>query len=235
MDLNSFLYDLRYDFDYVLELLENKSASTTSKNDASKSFSYQSIKSLKYIEVKRYRNTPFYKILKYFIYRPDRKFRFTSRYVNTITVALVALYYVFIYWTYFISMNISQLVAIIPEKPLKLNDVGRLWCNYSPATCSQKVLDLKKPDLSVIEEALRFLTYLRTSLLAVFITPLFGSFVICVIQVFLLMRETKEHLIELYKGKCEFVRKASSLGKNSIASSSFHFGGYYLFIFDLIN
>jgi SMC interacting uncharacterized protein involved in chromosome segregation len=44
----------------------------------------------------------------FFFANDDPTFRFTSHYCNTITVTLVALYYVFLYWTYNITMIASD-------------------------------------------------------------------------------------------------------------------------------
>jgi hypothetical protein len=63
------------------------------------------------------------------------------------------------------------------------------------------------------------------SVFSVFFAPLFVALFISLFQVFLLVKETRQHLIEMYKGKCEFVKKLTNLDKGFIASSSFHFGG----------
>lgn len=58
--------------------------------------------------------------------------------------------------------------------------------------------------------------------------PLFATLFICLIQQFLSIRECKQHLIELYKGKCVYIKKLKSMNNSSISESSFHFGGYEL-------
>ena len=176
-----------------------------------------------------------YKILKK-VYRPDPTFRFTSRFINTITVGVVALYYVFLYWTYKIAMVSSQWISYIPSSidtgKLEIN-IGEFICKYVPDACLEQLADIGPIKLPLPAKIVAFLPSFRSSLMAACIVPLFGSALVCIVQVFLLIRETKDNLIEMYKGKCEFVKKASSLGKNSIASSSFHFGGFVFLIHNL--
>ena len=60
------------------------------------------------------------------------------------------------------------------------------------------------------------------------ILPVFISFIICLIQLFLIAKDCKTHLLELYKGECEFIKKAKNLENSKIAGSSFHFGGFLI-------
>jgi len=217
--------------DYVVCLLEKKRDDTSDQKipiESAKEFE----KNFKYLTVKKPKNSFPFKILKK-IYHPDPTFRFTSRYCNTITVGLVALYYIFLYWTYTVSMAASQWVAYIPNtvdsEGLSIN-LGQLICQYVPDTCLPSLEDSGAISMPLPGKIINFYPSIKSSILAVIIVPLFVAALLCVIQVFFLIRETKTHLIEMYKGKCEFVRKAGSLTNQSIASSSFHFGGYFLAI-----
>jgi hypothetical protein len=40
------------------------------------------------------------------------------------------------------------------------------------------------------------------------------------------MRDTKKHLLEIFKGKCDFLHKKFTLTNEYIAGCSFHYGGY---------
>ncbi len=56
--------------------------------------------------------------------------------------------------------------------------------------------------------------------------PFLISFFVCIIQFLLAIRDTKKHLIEIYKGKCKNIPSFQRLSTPSIASSSFLYGGY---------
>jgi hypothetical protein len=66
----------------------------------------------------------------------------------------------------------------------------------------------------------------KASINGIFLAPLIISLLICLLQQFLSIRETKKHLLQLYKGECEYVKKLKNLDNSSISESSFHFGGY---------
>jgi hypothetical protein len=51
---------------------------------------------------------------------------------------------------------------------------------------------------------------------AIFIFPIFAAYVICIIQMFLFIRESRLHLQQLYKGECEFIVKSKNLSNASI-------------------
>lgn len=163
------------------------------------------------------------------IYKWDVTFRFTSRYLNTITVSLVALYYVFLYWTYKISMLMSHLVSKIPDELLVDNLYvypGEILCAINDQVCLEQLREMGGIKLPLPKSFVNFTPSLKSSILAVFIVPAFGAFLLCLGQVFLLIKETRQHLRELYQGKCEYVKKAANLENSKIASTSFHFGGY---------
>lgn len=126
------------------------------------------------------------------------------------------------------SQWISYIPSSIDTGKLEIN-IGEFVCKYVPDACLEQLADIGPIKLPLPDKIVAFLPSFRSSLMAACIVPLFGSALVCVLQVFFLIRETKDNLIEMYKGKCEFVKKASSLGKNSIASSSFHFGGFVFF------
>jgi hypothetical protein len=64
------------------------------------------------------------------------------------------------------------------------------------------------------------------SLVSLLIVPFIGSIFICLIQILIGLRETKIHLLELYKGNCSYLPNSKGVSNSTIASSSFHFGGY---------
>ena len=75
----------------------------------------------------------------------------------------------------------------------------------------------------------------ENSVNAMFIVPLFGAYAICLVQLFMFVRESRMHLKQLYKGECEFVLRAKHLNNGAIASNSFHFGGYFSFFLEFFS
>lgn len=69
---------------------------------------------------------------------------------------------------------------------------------------------------------------LLDSVKTVTILPVYISLMICLLQQCWIAMDTKKHLIEIYRGECEFVKKAKNLKNASIAGNSFHFGGYLI-------
>ena len=63
-------------------------------------------------------------------------------------------------------------------------------------------------------------------LIFVFIVPVLVAFFLTLVQVLLFARETKRFFKEMYKGKCDFV--SYKISNSSIATSSSHFGGYFV-------
>lgn len=185
-------------------------------------------KKFTYVTVKSKREYFPLKYIRKFVYETDPTFRFTSRYCNTIMVGLVALYYVFLYWAYTVSMNMSLLIGLLPDfvdtGTIEI-DLGNILCRFLPDACLPALVEAGLFKFPLPQKILKFFPGLRSWILTVFVLPLFIAALICVGQVFFLIKETKTHLLEMYQGKCEFLKKAKNLQKESIASSSFHFGG----------
>jgi hypothetical protein len=172
----------------------------------------------------------------------DKCFRFTSRFISTIVVGLVALYYFFLLLFYSIGINMSYLLSVVPddlnsqvlmlENLLNNNEtglvnIGEILCNINEAICIESLQEMGGSiRLPFVHKAINILFDIKSSLMAVALVPIFIALLICLVQVFLLVRETKTCLNELYKGKCDYVSKAEKLSNASIAASSFHFGGY---------
>ena len=142
-------------------------------------------------------------------------------------VAVVVLYYFVIYMTYLLAYYSSLLVSVLPEN-LNLGDqnitIGDLLCQFSDDLCIESLQQFTQT-LPVPNKIIAVLPWIRTSVEWVFAGPLIVTPLICLLQMWLLSKDIKTHLKQMYKGKCEFVLKASSLSNASIASGSFHFGG----------
>lgn len=86
--------------------------------------------------------------------------------------------------------------------------------------------------LPQIPKAVSFLNYtsskldrinFTSSFEVILIFPIFGAFTICLVQMFLFIRESRLHLQQLYRGQCEFVVKSTSIPNGSIGINDFEF------------
>ena len=184
----------------------------------------------KYIVFKKKRpDNAFWRLFRRFVYDWDANYRFTSRFINTILVGLVALYYFFLFVLYFVGITVTKFanqintVASVLEVgsiTINLGDIGNLIGDIDALAAFGSIT------IPLPKDKYRIDFDLRASINCVFILPTFSALLITLIHVGLLMRETKENLRLLAKGKCEFVRSAEYIGNPKIAASSFHFGGW---------
>ena len=134
------------------------------------------------------------KFLNKYIYDWDQNFKFTSRFLNTITVAIITLYYFVINFGYYFIIYSTALINIIVN-----------------------LVSLDEKNKKNLANTLRSLLIL----------PIFLSLIICLVQLFLLVRETRIYLIQLYKGKCEFLKYVDKKKMiNEAVSNHFSFGGF---------
>ena len=140
----------------------------------------------------------------------NEHFRFSARFMSIVVVALVALYFMALYLSYSVMHWSSQLI--------------------SKATPTLKIIILVI-NLSTNGGDMRFdrledvFAGHKSFIVAIFVTPLFVAWLICVVQLYLLAADTKTHIRQLYRGNCEFVVKAANISNSSIAKSSFQFAG----------
>ena len=89
----------KVDLDYVLNLF-NKNIQFSEKNQKLTDIDMNNVNAkLNYCKIIRNKETKIRKILNK-IYKPDPTFRFTSRYINSILVAFVSLYYFVVFFAY---------------------------------------------------------------------------------------------------------------------------------------
>jgi hypothetical protein len=136
-------------------------------------------------------------VFKFSVYDWKDNFRFTSRFINMHVVALTTLYHINCAFFLFILM----------------------------------ILKYSKDFVEIINEILEsfdidYKFKIPVSLMTVLFVPFFVSLLISAIQVLKGMSNTKKHLLEVYKGKCVYLPPSSTLSNSSIASNSFHYGGY---------
>jgi hypothetical protein len=210
------------DIDYVLNLLNSKGEKNSQKTLVqAKEFNYVTL----LIEKKNFMNKILSIIKK--VIKWDPNFRFSSRVINSFVVSFVSLYYVVLLITYNVSYYVNYLAAFIPDSfdSSKAEiPVGDILCSFSSDICIDSAMNYTV-HLPVPEKIVQVLPWLRESVIWVFTAPLILSPILCLLQIYLLSSDIKTHLKQLYKGECDFVRKAETIGNASIANASFHFGG----------
>jgi hypothetical protein len=182
------------DFNYVLNLV-NKDNNKLSKSKKKLVAKMEMIKNqYKHSEiVPRITRSKFRSLLKQYIYDWNDDFKFTSRFVNIISVSIVTLYYFLITIVYFYIVYAQIIIDLVQSLVIE-------------------IIKDKFPGV---------LNFLRS----IFLIPMFVSFLICLLQLFFLVKETKTYLVELYKGKCDFV-SFKKMSNQRIGMRSFTFGGY---------
>ena len=181
------------------------------------------------------------------IYKSDRNFRFTSRYINSVLVTCVALYYFVVFTGYifiqgatnlhdtlsFIDKNVNKLQILSDyfstEHQITFGEVCKILPDY---LCIDSTIMNVTFTLPQIPKAVSFLNYtsskldrinFTSSFEVILIFPIFGAFTICLVQMFLFIRESRLHLQQLYRGQCEFVVKSTSIPNGSIGTNDFKF------------
>ena len=210
----------RCDIDYVLNLLNSKDSTSKKSFTPLKKFKYLTV----FTEKKNFK-TKVISLLKK-VLKWDPNFRFTSRMINAFTVSLVALYYVVLGLTFGITLLLEIVTSFIPvfDSSKAQNPIGDILCEISSDICTESLRNYTI-NLPVTDKIVQVLPWLRSSVVWVFVAPLIISPIICLLQIYLLSRDVKTHLKQLYKGECDFVRKAETIGNASIANSSIHIGG----------
>ncbi len=209
------------DIDYVLNLINSKDEEIQKKH-------FKQIKKYQHLIVsveKKNFATKFNSIFKR-ILNWDSNFRFSSRVVNTFVVSFVALYYLVLNVTYGISYYVNTFVEYYLDPINAQIAIGDILCSItSGLLCIESLSDFKIK-IPIPDKIIQLLPWLRDSIRWVFTVPLILSPIICLLQIYLLSNDIKTHLKQLYKGECDFVRKALNIGNSAIARGSFHFGGY---------
>ena len=214
------------DLMYVIEILKPTESEELTSEIGKIKHNKKELKNMEnsFIKVKSKNESKIVNLFRKHIYDWNPNFHFTSRFINTIVVANVALYFVFLYCAYYITMFVT---FIAPSKLKYLVDVDNSTLNIGKLL---NFIDYETNNtidhfVQVPEQIAKFLPIFRRSIIYLFVVPVFGAMVICILQMFLLIKESKNYLIELYKGKCEFVKKPKSINQESVFTSSFHFGG----------
>ena len=211
----------KYDIDYVIQLLHGKENNKRS---------LKLIKKYDYFKHQTLDSSFLSKILNFLKKKLDwdDNFRFTARFMNTIVVAVVSLYYFVLYLSYNMAY-LGSIVSTYLDTALKfINSVNGLEVNIGQFLCDLSAdicIDAFNRSVKLPALPIYHFQDVWSSVIAIFVVPLIASLLICLLQLYLLTRDAKTHIKELYKGTCQFVVKATDIPNASIASSSFHFGG----------
>lgn len=172
----------------------------------------------------RFKNKMKY-LFKTYIYDWQDTFRFTSRFINTHIVAFLTLYHLAMLFLFYLIDNIvfiSNNLSSIDFDNLQNVTFGDISCLIGEDFC---IPELNYP-LPLPKAVIKFGREFFPSLRSVLLVPFFCALLICTIQVLIGIRDSKRHLLELYKGKCVYLPPIKSLSNASISASSFHYGGY---------
>ena len=148
-----------------------------------------------------------------YVYKWNDDFRFSSRFINTIVAATLTLFYYSVYF----SQNL--LIASLDLIPISFQILSNMT-NVNESE-SEDALKIFKTFYDAKNQ------FIQSSLTTLFILSFFISLLICLAQLFLLVRECQNNLLDSYKGKCDLIKpnKKNQLSKGEIAKSSFKFGG----------
>jgi hypothetical protein len=175
------------DVDYVINVLNKK-------NDKPLLLEDDGINDKTEMKSKNSKKTKFLSLFDEFVYDWQPNFKFSSRFVNTQTVALVVLYHLLIFIFY-------KLLKIY----FYLNDF------VSNATESSD------DDSGITKEAIDFIKSIQTSLNMILFIPLFFALVITLLQFFLAIKDCKKHILQIFKGKCDYIPPRNKLTNGFIS------------------
>ena len=125
------------------------------------------------------------------VYDWNPNFKFSSRFINTHVVAYIALFhfsmfilYELVYW----DLLFQSFPQLFDFNALANVTIGDLLCNFGEEFC---IPDLAWP-LPIPPKLVKFGKEIIPSLNCLFFLPFFGALVICTIQVFIGISDTKK-------------------------------------------
>ena len=232
-----------HDFNYVYKLLNNKPRLVIDKKvlvankklkldvNSKQSFKRWNVFAFKCKLLLRFFIDVMKNFIEKYIYDWDSEFRFSSRVLNVIVVAFLALYYFFLYWLFSVIKYLVKLPNNFPEGVHLIDYLckfyeGLCFLNkeeifVNASSCIENILEDTRRNKNSSYDKSGF----QTGVYASVIIPAIVSFLVCGLQLFLLFKDCRKHLTELYKGQCDFVKKSKFFPNGKIAGGSFHFGG----------
>jgi hypothetical protein len=196
------------DIDYVLKLF-NKSQNETEGNQQSDMSKLS-------------------RFFRRYVYKWEPTFKFSSRFVSSQVVALITLYHVFIFFIYQFGVVAMRLDGLIPnDVDLEYINIGSIVCGILGKTICveglENVIDFRVKTPQVLKE---FGEGIKASLVNLLVIPVFLALLVCIVQYLLSIKECREHIMQVNRGKCIYITQRKNLSNGKIAAGSFHFGGF---------
>ncbi len=168
--------------------------------------------------------------LKRKVYNSQVNFKFSSRFINAHVVAVVTLFYFFISLIYQLIRFTLFVDNYLPDDIFQQGyitiDSFAILCYFGPDFCVSGLQNTSFYDIAIPDKVRVLGPQIRNALTPGLIVPACVALVICLLQVFLGIKDFQTHLLKIYRGKCNYLPVRSKLANTSIAQSAFHFGGY---------
>ncbi len=127
-----------------------------------------------------------------YVYEWNPYFKYSSRFVNTHIVAYITLFHFslwLLYWLIFAVLILDENIQLFDLTAFANMTIGDLLCALGPDFC----IDGLSWPLPIPKQVIKFYPEFVPSINALFIAPFFGTLLICSIQVFIGMRDTKKY------------------------------------------
>jgi hypothetical protein len=162
------------------------------------------------------------------IYQSRENFKFSSRFVNAHVIAIVTLYYIFVFTVYQILKFTVTIDDYFPdlfsEKDRLPIRIGPFACYADAESCIAALQNLTGISVLIPKNMQTIGPDVKNAISISLISSAFVSLVICLFQTFFGVRLFRDHLTAIYKGKSNDLPERKSV--NSMATSALHFTGY---------
>jgi hypothetical protein len=162
-------------------------------------------------------------LVRKYIYDWQSDFRFSSRFVNTHVVAIITLYHFFVFVLYHL-VDFSVLIDnYLPDSAFNASDItldfGSIACYFGQDFCISSLENLTFLSVSIPPGVKKYGPELKHALKSALIVPACLAVVISMAQILFGIKDFRTHLIQLYKGKCDYLPKRTSLSNVVIAGN----------------
>jgi hypothetical protein len=154
------------------------------------------------------------------IYDPQPIFKFSSRFVNCQVVAIVTLYHCFLLYLYLLVYLALQVDKLVPDSLFDNTDIvvdpQQIICELGPDFCIPQLENVQALSFTIPASVRTNAPRIKHALTTALITSTVLALVICIVQILFGMLDFRTHLMQLYKGKCEYLPVRSTLTNVSI-------------------